>query len=246
MLLKNKPIRKPLVSKVKDENLVPVALMLMAFSTVLLSLAFGWIAVQTARIANRREPTLVQSSHGESFVAVAQTYNYREPQLLQNTAKEWAMLTFSWGEPASTIPGTTDLVNYASDKIPLSAYKASMLISDSFRDSFLQTYTVEVFTREAARGEITSLYVPLQVLPPEEIEPGRWEVEVYGSRYISKPQNPVGTMKPANFRIELMASEIPHSPLDEEASPAVKAVYSLFESGVRITDIKEIPSNAAR
>lgn len=241
MLLNKKSARKPLIEKVGEENFVPIALAGLTTSTMLLFFAFGWIAIQTTAIANRKEPTLVQSSLGESFVAMPKDYIYRDPQLLQNTAKEWAMLTFSWGEPASTIPGTTDLVKHDKSQIPLSAYKASMLISDSFREEFLSTYTEEIFTSEAARGMISSLYVPLQVLPAEEIEEGQWIVEVLGSRYITTPQNPSGRMKPANFRIELTASEVPISPLGEDATPTVKAVYSLFESGLRITDITEIP-----
>lgn len=248
MLLKSKlkSPRKPLIPKVEGNNLLPISLVVLASTTTVLAVAFLWIALQTSRIANRKEPTLVQSSYGESFVAIAQDYNYRDPNLLQNTAKEWAMLTFSWGAPASTVAGSEDLVDFEKYKIPLSVYKASMLLSDSFRDSFLRTYAEEVFTDEAVRGDISSLYVPLQVLPPVEVEPGRWQVEVLGSRYISTMRNPTGTMKPANFQIELLASDIPISPLGEDASPAVQAVYRLFESGLRITDIKEVPSNASR
>lgn len=241
MLLKKRPVRKPLIAKVGEENFVPIALMGLTTSSILLFFAFGWIAIQLTAIANRASPTLVQSSLGESFVARPQDYVYRDPKLLQNTAKEWAMLTFSWGEPASSVPGSADLIKYGQSEIPLSAYKASMLISDSFRSEFLDTYTAEIFTTEAARGMISSLYVPLQVLPPEEVSEGRWIVEVLGSRYITTPQNPSGKMKPANFRIELKASDVPTSPLGEDASPTVKAVYSLFESGLRITDITETP-----
>ena len=230
MLIGKKTARKPLIPKVEEENLLPIALTGLAISTFLLALAFGWLSIQTARIANRREPTLVQSSGGTALVAMPEAYNYRDPKLIQSTAKEWAMLTFSWGEPATSVPGSTDLVDYGREQISLSAYKASMLISDSFREEFLDTFTTEIFTDEAARGVLASLYVPLQVLPPVEIEEGRWQVEVLGSRYITTPQNPAGTMKAANFKIELIAADIPTSPLDEEATPAVKAVYSLFES----------------
>ena len=87
--------------------------------------------------------------------------------------------------------------------------------------------------------------MPLQVLPPEEASPGRWTVEVYGSRYISTPQTPAGKMVPANFLIEMIAADIPISPLGEEATPTEKAVYQLFESGLRITKIEEL-SNGSR
>ncbi|MEL6816942.1 MAG: hypothetical protein AAFP03_19385, partial [Cyanobacteria bacterium J06598_3] len=101
------------------------------------------------------------------------------------------------------------------------------------------------FTREAEQGALSSLYVPLQVLPPTEIETGRWAVEVMGSRYLSTPQQPAGKMIPANFRIEMISADIPVSPLEAEASASVKAVYQLFESGIRITKVEEI-ANASR
>ena len=242
MLLKGTKMREPILPKIGGDNLLPLSMMIMACSTLLLALGFLWQGGKLARIANSEHPTLVQSAAGKSFIALPQTYDYRSPQLLQNTAESWAMLMFSWGETASSvIPGSLDLTEHESGKIPLSAYKASMLLSDDFRDTFLSTYTTNVFTREAAQGALSSLYVPLQTLPPEEISSGRWEVEVLGSRYISTPSNPAGKMVPANFRIELISAEIPQSPLAEAASPSVKAVYQLFEAGIRITKVEEIP-----
>lgn len=242
MLLKGNKVREPILPKIGGDNLLPLSMMIMACSTMLLALGFLWQGGKLARIANNEHPTLVQSSAGKSFIALPQAYDYRSPKLLQSTAKDWAMLTFSWGETASNVvPGSIDLTEHESGKIPLSAYKASMLLSDDFRDNFLSTYTANVFTREAAQGALSSLYVPLQTLPPEEIEPGRWEVEVLGSRYISTPHNPAGRIVPANFRIEMIAAEIPQSPLAEDASASVKAVYQLFESGIRITKVEEIP-----
>ena len=242
MLLKGTKVREPILPKIGGDNLLPLSMMIMACSTMLLALGFLWQGGKLARIANNEHPTLVQSAAGKSFIALPQTYDYRSPQLLQNTARDWAMLTFSWGETASSVvAGSVDLTDHESGKIPLSAYKASMLLSDDFRDLFLSTYTADVFTREAVQGVLSSLYVPLQTLPPEEITPGRWQVEVLGSRYISTPSNPAGKMVPANFLVEMIAAEIPQSPLADDASPAVKAVYQLFESGIRITNVEEIP-----
>lgn len=229
-----------------EENLLPISMMVMAVSTLLMAFGLIWQASKLASLANNEHPTLVQSSEGKAFIAEPESYDYRSPKLLQNTARDWALLTFSWGESASSVvSGSVELTNHESGKIPLSVYKASMILSDDFRDSFLKSYTEEVFTKQAVRGEISSLYVPLQVLPPEEVGSGRWTVEVYGSRYISTPEMPAGKMVPANFLIEMIATDIPRSPLGEEASPAEKAVYKLFESGLRLTKIEEL-SNGTR
>ena len=242
MLLNGTKAREPILPKIGGDNLLPLSMMIMACSTMLLALGFLWQGGKLARIANNAHPTLVQSAAGQSFIALPKAYDYRSPQLLQNTARDWAMLTFSWGETASgVVAGSIDLTDHESGKIPLSAYKASMLLSDDFRDTFLSSYTADVFTREAVQGALSSLYVPLQMLPPEEIEPGRWQVEVLGSRYISTPNNPAGKMVPANFLVEMIAAEIPQSPLEDEASASIKAVYQLFEAGIRITKVEEIP-----
>ncbi|MEN8445838.1 MAG: hypothetical protein ABG776_12580 [Cyanobacteria bacterium J06555_13] len=241
MLTKSITLKKPILPKIGGDNLLPLSMLIMAVSTAVLAMGFLWQGTKLAKLANNKHPTLVQSSSGEAFVAQPQNYDYRSPKLLQKVARDWAILTFSWGETASSaVPGSVDLTKHESGQIPLSVYKASMLLSDDFRDSFLSTYTQKVFTQEAEQGAISSLYIPLQVLPPTEIEPGRWEVEVMGSRYISTPQHPAGKMKPANFRLELVAADIPRSPLKDEASPSVKAVYQLFESGIRITKVEEI------
>lgn len=241
----SRKIKSQILPKV-EENLLPISMMVMAVSTLLMAFGLIWQASKLASLANNEHPTLVQSSAGKAFIAEPERYDYRSPKLLQNTARDWAVLTFSWGESASSVvSGSVELTNHESGKIPLSVYKASMILSDDFRDSFLDTYTQEVFTREATRGELSSLYVPLQVLPPEEVAPGRWTVEVYGSRYISTPQTPAGKMVPANFLIEMIATDIPTSPLGEEASATEQAVYQLFESGLRITKIEEL-SNGSR
>lgn len=195
-----------------------------------------WLAASVSRIASRDAPTLVQQVGGQAFVAKPIDYDYRDPQVLQNVAREWALLNFSFGD-LPQINHKTEQVSYEGRNLPEQTVTASYLFTDDTRDAYLKGFAENIYTAEAQRGGLSSLYMPYRISAPRQLEPGRWEVDVVGSRLITTPNNPSGEMVPTNVQLQLVAAEVPLLALQEDPSDAAKTTYRLLESGIRIDKI---------
>ena len=79
--------------------------------------------------------------------------------------------------------------------------------------------------------------MPYRISAPRQLKPGRWEVDVVGSRLITTPNNLSGEMVPTNVQLQLVAAEVPLLALQEDPSDAAKTTYRLLESGIRIDKI---------
>lgn len=216
-----------------DGNVILLALI---GSNVLTLLMMFWLAASVSRLSNRQEPTLVQQVGGQAFVAKPVDYNYRDPQVLQNVAREWALLNFSFGN-LPQIDHQTQNVSYGSTELPEQTVTASYLFTDATRDAYLKGFAENLYTNEARRGDLSSLYMPYRISAPRQLEAGRWEVDVIGSRLITTPANPSGELVPTNVRLELVAAEVPLLALEEDPTDAAKTTYRLLESGIRIDNI---------
>lgn len=212
-----------------------VMLALTASNLLVLFMVF-WLAASISRIANRQAPTLVQQVGGQAFVAKPVDYDYRDPQILQNVAREWALLNFSFGT-LPQINHQTEEVSYDGKNLPEQTVTASYLFTDSIRDAYLKGFAENIYTAETQRGGLSSLYMPYRISAPKELERGRWEVDVIGSRLITTPENPSGELIATNVRLEMVAAEVPILALEENPTAAAKTTYRLLEAGVRIDKI---------
>lgn len=223
----------PETAQSPDGNVILLALI---GCNVLVIFMMFWLAASVARLANRQEPTLVQQVGGQAFVAKPVDYDYRDPQVLQNVAREWAMLNFSFGT-LPQINHQTEEVSYKNFTLPEQTVTASYLLTDRLRDAYLKGFAENIYTTEAQRGDLSSLYMPYRISAPRQLEKGRWAVDVIGSRLITTPDNPSGELIPTNLRLELVAAEVPLLALEEDPTDAAKTTYRLLESGVRIDTI---------
>lgn len=238
--LQPKKLRKLLPDKpafIKPDGSL-VMLALIGSNIMVLFMTF-WLAASVSRLASREAPTLVQQVGGQAFVAKPVDYAYRDPQVIQNVAREWALLNFSFGD-LPQIKHQTEQVSYAGANLPEQTVTASYLFTDSTRDAYLKGFAENIYTSEAQRGGLSSLYMPYRISAPKQIEPGRWEVEVIGSRLITTPGNPSGELVPTNVRLEMTAAEVPLLALEEEPTDAAKTTYRLLESGLRIDKVNAL------
>ena len=184
-------------------------------SNGLMLLMMFWLAASVSFIANRDAPTLVQQVGGKAFIAKPVNYDYRDPKILQNVAREWALLNFSFGN-LPQINHKTKQVSYEGTNLPEQTVTASYLLTDTTRDAYLKGFVENIYTTKAQRGELSSLYMPYRISAPRQLEPGRWEVDVVGSRLITTPSNPSGEMVPTNVQLQLVAAEVPLLALQED------------------------------
>ena len=146
------------------------------------------------------------------------------------------MLNFSFGT-LPQINHQTEEVSYDGKNLPEQTVTASYLFTDSIRDAYLKGFAENIYTAEAQRGGLSSLYMPYRISAPKELERGRWEVDVIGSRLITTPENPSGELIATNVRLEMVAAEVPILALEENPTAAAKTTYRLLEAGVRIDKI---------
>jgi hypothetical protein len=222
-----------------DSNLI---LLTLVASNVLVLLMMFWLAASVSRLANRQSPTLVQQVGGQAFIAKPIDYDYRDPQILQNVAREWALLNFSFGN-LPQINHQTEEVDYEGISLPEQTVTASYLFTDKTRDAYLKGFAENIYSSAAQRGGLSSLYMPYRISAPRELEAGRWEVDVIGSRLITTSENPSGELIATNIRLELVAAEVPLLALEEDPTAAAKTTYRLLESGVRIDKIIALKEN---
>ncbi len=212
------------------------AMLALTASNLLVLFMMFWLAASVSRIANRHEPTLVQQVGGQAFIAKPVDYDYRDPQVLQNVAREWALLNFSFGT-LPQINHQTEEVSYDGISLPEQTVTASYLFTDTIRDAYLKGFAENIYTEETTRNSLSSLYMPYRISAPKQLESGRWEVDVIGSRLITTPENPSGELIATNVRLEMVAAEVPILALEENPTAAAKTTYRLLESGVRIDKI---------
>ena len=228
------------LSKLLPETKAPsdgrFLMLALSVSNILVLLMMFWLAASVSRLANRQAPTLVQQVGGQAFVARPVDYEYRDPQVLQNVAREWALLNFSFGE-LPQINHQTEEVSYEGISLPEQTVTASYLFTDSSRDAYLRGFANNIYTEASKRSGLSSLYMPYRLSAPRQLEAGRWEVDIIGSRLISTPENPSGELVPTNVRLEMVAAEVPLLALEEDPTDAAKTTYRLLESGVRIDKI---------
>lgn len=210
-------------------------------SNLLMLLMLFWLAASVSRLANHHRPTLVQQVGGKAFIAKPVDYSYRDPEILQNVAREWALLNYSFGN-LPQIDHQTEQVKYDDKPLPEQTVTASYLLTDELRDSYLKGFAANIYTSEAQRGDLNSLYMPYRVSAPRQIEAGRWQVDVIGSRLITTPNNPSGELIPTNVTLELVAADVPFAAIEDSPSEAAKATYRLLESGIRINNITPLKS----
>jgi hypothetical protein len=240
-----KPDRKFLLPPINRQSYIPIAFFTLAGTQILLLLAFLYNTVSISKIANEKQPTLVQMVNGQSVVAEPYTYDYRDPKILQNAAQQWVALTYSWGFPRDSelmpLPGK-DLGSQAGSagSVPLTSGVASHLLTPDARDEFMNGFAGDIFS-QAQDGNYASNYRPIQMLAPEKTDNG-WKIEILGERHITTPENAVGLLRPVHLEIYLIATEPSSKPVVGDATPLEKEVYALLQSGVRIEKVVSLGS----
>ncbi|MEM9088679.1 MAG: hypothetical protein AAGC93_08035 [Cyanobacteria bacterium P01_F01_bin.53] len=235
-------LRKQKLPRVDSSDILPLAFAGLSVGLLTLSVAFFWLAFSLSKVSNQTPPTLVQQVDGKAFTVRPADYLYREPEVIRRVVSDWATMTFTWGSlPGNKAQKADEGVEVSGgQRVPSSAWAASFLIAPDFRDQFLQTLSNDIIPEGVFSGEVSAVLVPQQISPPQELEEGRWQVDLIATRMIFDASNPAGTTIPFNRRFYLRAIEPPRKPLEEGATSQQKVVYQSLESGLQIEEIRPI------
>ncbi|MBW4466329.1 MAG: hypothetical protein KME07_12965 [Pegethrix bostrychoides GSE-TBD4-15B] len=232
--------RKSQRFKLDSSDILPLAFVGLSTGMTFLTVAFIWLAMSVARLANQPPPTLVQQVDGRAYSVRTEDYSHREPEVIRKAVSDWAVMTFSWGNLPGKQSGTVDagVPVKGRKRVPTSAWEASFLLAPDFRDRFLSDLAEKVIPVGLFESQVAGVLVPQTVSPPQLAGNGRWKVDMVATRILFDGTNPSGYSIPFNRTFYVRAVDPPRNPLVQNATEYQQVVYQMLESGLQIEQIQ--------
>lgn len=190
------------------------------------------------RSLSQKKVTFVQLKDGTTARVVEADGLYRESKTIKTFVSNWVNLTWSWD---GKIPGTNEpdpgIKTKKSGKVPTSAWMASLMMESEFGEASL-VELAKLVSNSVFEGKTRSTAYVSYLSEPREIKKGVWEVDVIATRVVLS-QGVGESREPFNRTITLKATEVPISPLGENANLVEKTVNSMRLAGLEITRIVE-------
>ena len=224
--------------------LVPLVL---GGSLIVQVLTLGVVAVQgftIRRLYDKPAPSLVQTSNGQALRVRPVPATERTDATLTAFTASILPQIFNWqgtipGPDGEEIPdpGIKVPASSGQKKVTTATASASLALAEDFRLSFLAK-TAELTPPGVFTGDAQVVLVIDQVSTPEELEPGKWRVDVLAHLSVFDADNNPRETIPFNREIVLEATTAPLVP--EGESLLEQAVYTIRQAGLQITDIRPI------
>lgn len=245
-------IQDPLKKSRFHSSIVLQLFVLLTFTIqVLLMLMMFFQGSQLNQLANTAAKTMVQMVDGQVVEVSPAQADYRSPMVIKNLVNQWALLTYSWSGKLPTTnaqeiksplkdPGTT----VGTTKVPTATANAAFLITDEndFRRKFLEKVGRLPILQGVFQGYQETVLRITDILPPEQIEVGRWNVNLYAYINVLERGDSIGDPIELNQKITLRAVPPPNYPLPSGLSPLQQTIYRLGTAGLLIEQIENLPS----
>ena len=228
----------------QSQPLLPESKNTLALCFVLLT---GMVSILTVAVIlntlslkslSQKKVTFVQLKDGTTARVVEADGLYRESKTIKTFVSNWVNLTWSWD---GKIPGTNEpdpgIKTKKSGKVPTSAWMASLMMESEFGEASL-VELAKLVPNSVFEGKTRSTAYVSYLSEPREIKKGVWEVDVIATRVVLS-QGVGESREPFNRTITLKATEVPISPLGENANLVEKTVNSMRLAGLEITRIVE-------
>ena len=224
-----------------SRNCFPLALFASVLLQATIALVVVFQGVQLNALLHRPAPSLVQLVDGRAVQTTPADYRYRTPAVLDKFVRDWIGLTYNWTGRLPEGAADPGVAIGRSEKVPTSTWVSSFALSESFRTAFLKGVS-EMVPGGVWAGDREVVVQVEAILPPEQLEEGLWRVDVVSNLLLFDLEQPVGHPIANNKSLFLKAVPQPTSPLEEAASPLLRAVYELRQSGLQIQQISELVS----
>jgi hypothetical protein len=212
----------------KRTNILPL-LMVATFSLHLLTLLILMFHGSLLQRLNHKNkiPSLVQLVDGSTLTAEPKDNLERTPETIKRFVGETMTLMFTWSQqqPPKTVLQT-----------------GSQLIADNYQkkfESLITTLNPGNPYENISRGTETVLIIQ-RVSQPEQIEPGKWKVEIFANSLMFGTSDKLGKSTPFNKQILVRATnKQPTTSLDEPL-PLNSAVHRLGQAELEVYNVCEI------
>jgi hypothetical protein len=234
----------------KDVLVVSILFGILGLSA-LNSLGLMALMVAYASLASQKPPTLVQLSGGKAITAIASENKTRSPEVVKQFVTQQVMALMTWtGElPSDASQNGKPLLDTGVEvtadkglkkKITTTAWQASFAFSEDFRKGLLSSIA-ELTPIEVFSGGSKVILVPQTITAPEEIEKGKWKVNLVANLVTFSPLNQVGESVPFNKEIFIQAIDVPNLKADD--SPLEQAIFKVRSSGLEIYAMRDLSRN---
>lgn len=238
LLGKARPKRQSMGRRIEGLNWLPI----LAITAVILSLGntLGMVFMGTAYfgIANKKQPTLVQTVDGQAINTVEDDYLNRSIPTIRGFVRSELLLLLTWTGYTLDEEGIVVKdkgLDYDGNKISSRAHEAQYGLSteDGFRQDIMRMLA-SWHTPDYLQGNKTQTLEIGHIHRPKEIEPGKWSVGVVATRTISTGRD--GHEEYTTFNRTLYVRAVdPHTdPLKETATVEQKAFYKVRQAGLEI------------
>lgn len=229
---------------ISRRNVTPLLLLGVMGCQLLLLVQSVLLTVWVAKLVRRPIPTLVETRSGVPLTVEAKDPLSREPTTIKQFVATNLVRLFSW---SATLPGADGKVSLDKGvvltggrgglRLPTPTYQAGYALSESFRAPFLGRVAALV-PRNVMTGGSRTLLIPTRVGEPEEIEPGRWKVEIVANLITFAGSDKIGAAVPFNKVVYVEAAYPP--PLDAVESDEARIAAKTRAAGLQIYRIVDL------
>lgn len=234
-------------------NLLPLVVLGSIALQIFILIQTGLLTIWVAKLARKPPPVLVELAEGRAVTVAPAKPLYRSPDSIKQFAATKMVQLFSWSSilpprAGSEVQGTKsdrdtgvpiNSIRQSDRKMTTPAWEASFALSESFRSTFVEKLA-ELTPRSVFLGSTKTLLVVNHISEPEELEPGKWQLNLVANLMTFTGQDKIGSAVPFNKTVYVQA--VYPQPLVQQGdkeSPE-STVYRARQAGLEIYRISDL------
>ncbi len=234
-------------SRFHSSTVLPLFILITFLIQGLLLLMVFFQGSQLNQLTNQAAKTMLQMVDGQVVQVSAASACVRSPAVTQNFANQWTLFNYTWNNRVPPIAGAKSRledpgVRIGNSRIPTTTATAAFLITDenNFRKKYLEQVS-DIVPQGVFQGYQETVVRYSRPLAPKQIEPCKWEVNVYA--YMDVLENGAAAGDPIGINQKLTLIAVPPAihPLPSGLSPLQETVYRLGIPGLLIENIEFLP-----
>lgn len=252
----NKTIKFNKENIVKNKEISKVFKLNLVTFVGLGAIILGQLVLAVLLIANlgKAAPTMVQTPTA-SLKVKPMPNTYRSEATITDFNKKVLTLMFTWDGylmPTSPVdvknPVTDEGIKIKTNKgevaIPTRAYEASFALESLFREQYLAQLAT-LIPKKAIDGELQLVFLPKEMLPPEEVSEGRYKQSVIANILVfGDSGKKLVSILP--FRKTIVLNSVMPTNYAEVETKEALLVNEYRQHGLEIVDIQEYETTGNR
>jgi hypothetical protein len=218
--------------------------------TILNSIALvGLYFLYNSSSSSNRSQTLIQLNDGKTAIVTPVDNNVRSPEVIKRFVATQIANLLSWSVQLSNDPTqggkpiydigveVTGLRSGTKKRVPTPVWQASFAFSEDFRPGILSAIA-ELVPPQVFSADSKSVLIIKSISTPEEIEKGRWKLNLVSDLITFTSANQGGQSVSFNKQIFVQAIDLPIPKPD--TSPLEDAIFKVRSLGLEIYAMRDL------